>query len=225
MDSSQLKCSCSKQSSPSNDETNSLLNSKLDELKQRLAPKPFKQNFVDSLVYLLRLEHKTQLEFQQVILSSDLKWSQIEYALHELKKICKQKHVILILVNKMSIQSKQTQDKPVFTNINEINSKQTIDDLDEDSNMVSLDKINLVNELDDLNNLNQDVFSLIRILIRLVFKLFKLNANFNSNLEAKVSNFKLVLLSFLADLCHYEEIKLQVRLIDLFFENLINLLF
>lgn len=208
---------------------NDLINSKLNELKQRLAPKPFKQNFVDSLAYLIRLEHQKQLEFQTNIQSTDLQWSHLEYALHELKKICKQKHVILLLMNKMNLQPKQEQTELTELNTSTVNASTTtttnsLTD-DDDSNFISLEKIDLINELEDLNAANSDSFSLIRILIRLLFKLIKLNNEFTSSLEAKVSNLKLVLLSCLADLCHYDEVKLQVKIVYLCKINLYNLEF
>lgn len=182
------------------------LDAKLLELKSRLAPKPFKTTFVDALNYIIRLEHKKQLDFSTAFKSSDLKWSQLDYALNELKKLCKQKHVILLLCNKMIIHKHLAEQ----TTANKEATKMIVSSDDEDSDLnTCLDRIELRTELDDLTLSNCDLFSLVKILIRFLFKLIKLNV---ADVDlVKFYNLKLVLVSCLADLCHYEEIKQQVK--------------
>ncbi len=187
-----------------------LFGSKLTELKSSLSSislsKLFKQNFIDSLVYLIRSEHKTQLDFNKHIESNELEWPQLNYALNEIKRICKQKNDLILFLNKMNISSCNNENN---------NAKQTpsnINNSDDSNSCCSSDRIELTNELDS----HDEFFSLIKILIRFLFKLIKLkqqtdNNDYISNIDqTKIFNLKLLLLSCLADLCHYDEIKLQV---------------
>ena len=94
------------------------------------------------------------------------------------------------------------------------NAKTTISNInnsDDSNSCCSSDRIELTNELDS----HDEFFSLIKILIRFLFKLIKLkqqtdNDDIQNLDQTKIFNLKLLLLSCLADLCHYDEIKLQV---------------
>ena len=78
-----------------------------------------------------------------------------------------------------------------------------------------LERVELVAELDDLSSANEENFSLIRIMVRHLFKLFKFNSYDNKkrlaflNDENMLFNLKLLLLSCL-DLCYYEELRIQI---------------
>ena len=199
--------------------TDQALTPKLAELRGRLAPKPFKTQFVDSLVYLICLEHRSQQAFDAAIHSTDLKWSQLEYAMGELKKIIKQKPAIQSLINKMQLVVKQEANQPPASVASSADYNMSCcsnsDDCSNSSNSCS-DKIELFQELDDLNN--DDLFSLVKILIRFLFKLIKSKnptkdtaADINTTrLNKQFFNLKLILISCLADLFNFEDIKLQV---------------
>lgn len=186
-----------------------LFSSKLTELKSSLSSsislsKLFKQNFIDSLVYLIRSEHKTQLDFSKHIQSNEFEWSQLNFALNEIKRICKQKNDLMLFLNKMNI-SCNNENNNAKTKISNINNS------DDSNSCCSSDRIELTNELDS----HDEFFSLIKILIRFLFKLIKLkqqtdNDDIQNLDQTKIFNLKLLLLSCLADLCHYDEIKLQV---------------
>jgi hypothetical protein len=186
-----------------------LFSSKLTELKSSLSSsislsKLFKQNFIDSLVYLIKSEHKTQLDFSKHIQSNEFEWSQLNFALNEIKRICKQKNDLILFLNKMNI-SCNNENNNAKTTISNINNS------DDSNSCCSSDRIELTNELDS----HDEFFSLIKILIRFLFKLIKLkqqtdNDDIQNLDQTKIFNLKLLLLSCLADLCHYDEIKLQV---------------
>ena len=193
-----------------------LFSSKLTELKSSLSSsislsKLFKQNFIDSLVYLIRSEHKTQLDFSKHIQSNEFEWSQLNYALNEIKRICKQKNDLILFLNKMNISCNNENNNANKTTISNINNS------DDSNSCCSSDRIELTNELDS----HDEFFSLIKILIRFLFKLIKLkqqtdNDDIQNLDQTKIFNLKLLLLSCLADLCHYDEIKLQVTHFILF---------
>ena len=69
---------------------------------------------------------------------------------------------------------------------------------------------NLINELDSLDSC--DYFCLTGVLVRLLYKLIK-STNSGASLNAdsaKSYNLILVILSCLADICYYEEVRIQV---------------
>ena len=209
--------------------SNELAN-KLAELRRRLTPKPFKSHFVDSLIYLIQLEHRNQTAFDEVICSSHIQWSQLEYALNELKKIIKQKQAIRSLITKMQLNSQPLKDKQqqqqqqqqletvmdaVYSNCSNSSSMSSVfDDYSDISNSCP-DKIELSTELNDLstNKNNDELFSLTKILVRFLFKLLKLKVSFSltsNRLNKQLFNLKLISLSCLADLFNFEDIKMQV---------------
>jgi hypothetical protein len=206
------------------------LQDRLAELRRRLTPKPFKCHFVDSLIYIIRLEHRNQTEFDEAIYSAYIQWSQLDYALNELKKIIKQKQAIRSLITKMQLHSRPNNHQTAIATAiqnNCSNSNSSLFDEYSDSSNGCPDKIELSCELDDLNtNNNDDLFSLVKILIRFLFKLIKLKVK-NPSKETQVStasirlnkqlfNLKLILISCLADLFNFEDIKIQVSYFTIF---------
>lgn len=180
------------------------LNELLKKLSQALQ-KSFKPEFIESIVYLIKFEHQEQTKFDSNVKES-INWTKLDYFSQQLKKISKTKPHLFMLTSKMLIlpqkQSKQTSNTKSASN--------------EDLIEPNRDYLNLVS--DHSTNPSQcDHFSLTSILVRIFFKFFKYKLNQNDFLVAEESNSKslynlsLVLLSCLADLCSYEEIRIQVK--------------
>ena len=182
-----------------------ILTKKLKELKQKLN-KPFKSEFIDSLCYLIEIEYNQQVTFDNHVLK--FQWTRLDYFLQQLKKICKQKNHLLLLVNGMLLNQVKT--GQFKSDRNSVSFGHTAD--------TNGANFNLVNEIDNLENLNEDYFSLTKIIVRFLFKMLKFNLIdpkkrseiLKPDNEQKANNLQLLLLSCLADLCHYEELRAQV---------------
>ena len=131
-----------------------------------------------------------------------LEWSKLEYFTQQLKKIVKNKSHLVMLNSKMSIATSHHR-----------KSKHD-EEMSNDSNR---DYSILINDYSSQQN-QHEYFSLTQTLVRFLFKLFKYKMNSNDILkpdydlnQSKVLyNLCLILLSSLADLCYYEEIRIQV---------------
>ena len=177
------------------DEHSTLLTAKLGELKLRLK-KSFRSELVEAVCYFIKIENQRQTKLEGSVREFD--WTKLDYFLQQFKKICKQKPHLILLIQKLQLGG-------ACTKTSEIKASKSDASNDE-----------LVAELDDLSNANEENFSLIRIMIRFLFKLFKFNSYDNKKRlefvddENKLFNLQLLLLSCLADLCYYEELRIQV---------------
>jgi hypothetical protein len=187
-----------------------LLNDGLNKL-ETILEKSFKQEFIQSLVYFIRFEHQNQSEFESNLNKQDIDWLKIEYFLKQFKKICKQKTHLQLLIDKMLIIKKSC----------EINTETTVDSDAKPSKKLSKkttineDYSKLVNELSDFNAC--EYFSLTNIMVRVLFKLVKSKLIKNDSkihqdieMNSKLFNLILVLLSSTADVCYYSETRLKV---------------
>lgn len=174
--------------------TSALLNEKLNEVRLRLK-KSFSAEFIESIVYFIQFEQQKQCNLESTFKCAQ--WSKLNYFLQQLKKICKQKQHLFLVFQKLQISS------PKVSVISKKSEK--FDD----------DRIELKVEMDDCSS-SGDYFSLIRIMIRLLIKLIKFNCYGEEKRSQVVHDpreiFKLELtvLSCLADMCFYEEVRMQV---------------
>lgn len=196
------------------EETNNdkLFNDGLIKLESVLE-KSFKQEFIQSLVYLIRFEHQNQSAFETNLNNQDVDWLKIDYFLKQFKKICKQKTHLQLLIEKMLIMKTK----------NDIKAEETIESDAKSSNksakktIIKEDYSKLVDEMCDLTK--SEYFSLTNILIRLLFKLIKFKLiqsdskiQKDKEINLKLYNLILVLLSSTADVCHYSETRLKVNI-------------
>lgn len=205
------------QTGPHNAETKSKstninkLVARLGELQAKLK-KSFSAQFVESLCYFITTENQHQKDLELDL--KNFQWSKLEYFLHQLKKICKQKQHLLLLLQRLKI---KTTDQELITSTPQATtSKTSIRRTKAFSENECDDRIELSTEVDDLSNEGEENFSLIRIIIRFLFKLFKVNCyGYQRRVEIthdskQLFELQLILLSVLADICFYEEIRLQV---------------
>jgi hypothetical protein len=194
---------------------------KLSKLKENVS-KLFKKEFVDSLAYLIKLEHNPQSKFEANL--RNIEWKQLDYFMQQLKKICKNKKHILTLIHAMRIEEKDSKIQ-VAQNKNEKSSDEIYSEkVNESQKQMSsselLDAIydysNLINEVESQHASMGDCFSLIGIMIRLLYKL--INSTLSNDVEKimsqeemKIINICLILLSCLADFSYHEEIRIQVK--------------
>ena len=192
------------------DEHSTLLTAKLSELKLRLK-KSFRSELIEAVCYFIKIENQRQTELESSVREFD--WTKLDYFLQQFKKICKQKPHLILLTQKLQLSGMCAAKTSEF--------KTTKSDALNDET-----RVELVAELDDLSNVNDEHFSLIRIMIRFLFKLFKFNSYDNKKRlefvddESKLFDLQLLLLSCLADLCYYEELRIQVCVRVFSFENL-----
>lgn len=206
---------------PHNAETKSKTNNnnifveKLGELQAKLK-KSFSAQFVESLCYFIKTENQHQKDLELDL--KNFQWSKLEYFLHQLKKICKQKQHLLLLLQRLKIKTidqelvtttpQATTSKTSIRRTKAFNENKVIECDD--------DRIELSTEVNDLSNAGEENFSLIRIIIRFLFKLFKFNCyGYQRRVEIthdskQLFGLQLILLSVLADICFYEEIRTQV---------------
>ena len=187
--------------------------------------KLFKAEFVNSLVYLIRLEYQPQAKFEATI--SELDWKQVDYLVQQLKKICKNKKHIITLINIMQL-TKEEEEKKAEPAASTSNSKTQETKVSQNQELVAgkltasavidaiYDYSNLISEVDTFDTSGTgssggNFFSLISIMIRFLYKLIKSASN--SELLAKqIIELVLMLLSCIADFCYYEEIRIQVNI-------------
>ncbi|CAF0935213.1 unnamed protein product, partial [Brachionus calyciflorus] len=176
------------------------LDDKLRKLQKALE-KSFKPDFIDSLIYFVKIEHQDQTQFD----TETFNWQKLDHFMQQLKKMIKNKTHIFMLSSKVCITPGHHR---------KIKHE---DDLSHDSHKDHKDYSVLINDYSSSQN-QIEYFSLTQILIRLLFKFFKLKQNLNDILkpEYDINQSKnlydtcLILLSSLADLCYYEEIRIQV---------------
>ena len=221
----------STQTDPDEQETDAanrtILNEKLYQLSIVLK-KSFKAEFIDSLSYLIRLENQSQARFNQSLEEKHLDWYKLEYFMLQLKKIIKHKSQLLELVNNMQIHGGGGGISSRSTQTAAHNSKNLLNEYYSTAGNTSNSAYfsNLVIEYSNfsekstnriIHDANNDFFLLTCILIRLLFKLINYS-NFRDNTanvpidQNKLASLRLLLLSCLADLSFYEEIRTQVRL-------------
>ncbi len=169
--------------------SNTVLVDRLNELKLKLK-KSFSNEFIESVSYFLAFEHQRQDNLEASL--SRIEWSKLNYFLQQLKKICKQRQHLFLFIQKLQISG---------SGGGQASSKSTCGE----------------NEVGDLSDCSQENFSLIRVMIRLMVKAMKFSCcGEQRRLQVghdAVELFKLELavLSCLADMCFYEEIRMQVR--------------
>jgi hypothetical protein len=207
-----------------NDEANrAVLAEKLDILGKVLK-KSFKYEFIDSICQLIKLENQSQAKFNLNLDENPTSWwPKLEYFLHQLKKIIKHKSQLLELINNMQIHHHLT--KAVTHQSNSKTTKNTANLLNEyytcpGSRTASY--LNLTIEFNDFTQTkqphetadhNSDYFLLTNILVRLLFKLINYSHAAESIAcvdQVKMNELRLLLLSSLADLSFYEEIRTHV---------------
>ena len=177
------------------------LESCLEKMKKRLE-RHFKKEFIAALSSLVHVEYCQEDEFQENFNKSEL--NKLDYFAQQFKKICKNKkylHMLsheMLISNKSHHQSTPSTSKPATTSSN-----------------------------NDFNSLQSDFdylkcgeyFSLVQILIRFTFKLLKYTQAHSElstkserwkNSLAQLNNLKCMLMSSLADLCYYEDMRLQI---------------
>lgn len=162
---------------------------KLGELRSSLTPRPFRAQLMDALEYFIRIEVPTQDEFE--LDSAGVDWEKLNYFPHQLKKMVKNKSHLDVLCAKMGGQSTRTPQSVNelldFTHRN--HSRLTIDGVYDHS----------------------DYFALTNLLVRLLFKLIRFKSTrLKSVKDEKVFEFVLMLISCLADLSLYEDLRAQV---------------
>ena len=200
------------------------LDPKLTKLKDKVG-KLFKNEFVDSLIYLIRLEYNPQSKFEQNLAHTE--WKKLDYLIQQLKKICKNKKHIIALINVMKIDeessSHQHAQKKNTSNCSSNAAKfSETPKLKKNTNELLeaiYDYSNLINEIDNFDGYTGEYFSLTSIMIRFLYKLLKtsLNADMTKQVvheEVKIIEMCLILLSCLADFCFHEEIRLQVNFVS-----------
>lgn len=197
----------------SEDDEQAELKDKLNKLKEKLE-KLFKIEFLNSLAYLIEVEHQRQGKFEVGL--AGMNWKLLDYFMQQLKKICKNKKHLLCLINNMLIHVVKSKDgvkAEKTTETNQDGSTPTSSKaINQHKSLVEniYDYSNLINELDSLDSC--DYFCLTGVLVRLLYKLIK-STNSGASLNAdstKSYNLILVILSCLADICYYEEVRIQV---------------
>ncbi|RNA26129.1 hypothetical protein BpHYR1_008377 [Brachionus plicatilis] len=171
------------------------LENKLKTLESSLT-RSFKPELINSVIYFIRIEYQEQGSFDSNL--DKINWSKLEYFTQQLKKIT---HLFL-LNSQMNVSSGH-------------HRKQKHED--ESLNDSNRDYSVLINDFSSPHHMSE-YFYLNQILVRLIFKLFKskLNSNeifkydYDVNHSQKFYNLSMILLSSLADLCFYEEIRIQV---------------
>ncbi len=172
------------QQSVSNPNSNSLLAEKLKDLKVKLK-KSFSNEFIESVCYFLEFEQRREDDFRMCL--AKIEWLKLNYFLQQLKKICKQRHHLFMFVH-ITANSYETDLKTSCTE----------------------------NVADCLNDRVEENFSLVRVMVNLLVKMFNLDKSSEKNRmkvgydEVELFKLELTVLSCLADLCYYEEIKIQV---------------
>lgn len=205
-----------------NKSANPVLNEKLNELKSKLK-KSFSINFVESICYFIESENKRQSEIESSL--ETIQWPKLEHFLQTLKKMCKQKQHLLLLFQKLQVSSAAPS---TSTNVPSLSTgtatkkiKNTKAFTLKNDSREELDK-----EVDDFANPKEENFSLVKIIIRFLFKLFKISCYGETkrketvNDQNKFLNLQLVLLSCLADICFYEELRIQVFMIFKFMNKI-----
>ena len=163
--------------------SNHILADKLNELKLKLK-KSFSNEFIESVSYFLAFEQKRHDDLEACL--GQIEWSKLNYFLKQLKKICKQRQHLSLFIQKLQISGSGG-----------TGSKATCGE----------------NEVDDLG----DDFSLVRVMIRLLVNMMKLSCccekrRLQMGYDAgELFKLDLSVLSCLADMCFYEEIRIQVR--------------
>jgi hypothetical protein len=190
IDDSTLKTETSEQKSSKN--SDNLFKSKLDELKVKLNV-TFKPSFTQTIIYLIQIENEKQDAIEKMYYSDLIDWTLLTNCLNKLKCICKNKHHLkIIIVELLPIKCTTNETEPMSSSKA---SKISIEDKKVDETIA---------------------FSLPKVLIRLLFKLIKLSMSSNfiqlneKNEQKKVFKFQLLLISCLADLCYYEEMRLEL---------------
>lgn len=186
------------------------LEEKLAEIRASLTPKPFRVEFVDALEYLMRLEAAKQDQFDLCNHNNNnavVDWPKLDYFAHQFKKMIKNKPHLDLLCAQMSKSSIKCDN----------NNKNNNNDL----LLLDTQQRNYANLVNDDGNCAQqaDYFSLTGVLVRLAFKTikFKKSAAASPSVERKVFEFILVLISCLADLSLYEDLRAQVYFYCVFF--------
>lgn len=175
------------------------LEHRLKSLENSLA-RSFKPELIKSIVYLIEIEHHDQTHFESNLDKID--WKKLDYFTHQFKKIVKNKPHLFLLNSQM--------------NVSPVHSRKQKNE-DESANDLNRDYSFLINDFSSPQS-SSEYFYLNQILVRLIFKLLKskLNSNdilktdYDVNKSQKLYNLILILLSSLADLCFYEEIRIQV---------------
>jgi hypothetical protein len=193
----------------------------------KILKKSFKVEFIDSISHLIKLENQSQAAFNLSLETQPAPWPKLEYFLHQLKKIIKHKSQLLELVNNMQIHhhSKTTHSGTKIKNATNILNEY----YNKTSSNTNLSYLNLVIEFTDFTKAqspdqesdhNNDYFLLTNILVRLLYKLINYSPTPQSNLNAekpKLDNLMLLLLSSLADLSFYQELRVHVTFESLFY--------
>lgn len=179
----------------------SVVDEKLGELRRALTPRPFRAQLVDSLEYLVRIEMPRLDAF--VFDTTQIDWTKLSYFPHQLKKMVKNKTHLDLLCSKMSSTSKDytiTSGDLIDTASGTTNSNRTLTSL-----------------VNDGNYAERDYFALTGLLVRFVYKLVRCKSKTHKTSEAagfvgddKVFEFVLVIISCLADLSFYEDLRAQV---------------
>lgn len=163
---------------------------RIREIRSGLTPKPFRSELVDALEHLIRVECVKQDEFKL----SDVDWPKLDYFAHQLKKMIKNKAHLEVLCSRMS--------KP--TEKSSTHHNKHVNDL-LDTNGPQRNYSSLIN---DGNYTESDYFSLTCLLVRLAVKSIRLRTTRQD--DPKLFEFVLVLISCLADLSLYEDLRGQV---------------
>lgn len=175
------------------------LEDKLKTLENSLS-RSFKPEFINSIIYLIRIECQDQNVFDSNIDKID--WTKLEYFTQQLKKIVKNKSHLFLLNSQMNVSTGHHRKQK--------HEDESLHDSNRDYSL-------LINDYSSSGSLSE-YFYLNQVLVRLIFKLFKskLNSNdilkcdYNHNQSQNTYNLCMILLSSLADLCFYEEIRIQV---------------
>lgn len=201
------------------------LDEKIKKLTDLLG-KSFRPEFIQAFSYLIELENQKQALFK---LPDEVDWPKLNYFTQQLKKILKNKKHLDFLINRLlAVNSHNVHGKSVHpissastssgvgvgkkcahTNTSSLASKSAINEL---LDLNSRDHSSLTNDV-SLND--ADCFSLTHLLVRFAFKLIKFKnipaekANDTSFMH-NLAELKLVLISCLADLSFYDDLKVQV---------------
>lgn len=177
----------------------SVVDEKLGELRRALTPRPFRAQLVDSLEYLVRIEMPRLDAF--VFDTNQIDWAKLSYFPHQLKKMVKNKTHLDLLCSKMSSTSK---DNTITSDLIDTSSTTT-------------SQRSLTSLVNDGNYAERDYFALTGLLVRFVYKLVRCKSKTHKTSEMtgfvgddKVFEFVLVIISCLADLSFYEDLRAQV---------------
>lgn len=184
----------------------SVVDEKLGEWRRALTPRPFRAQLVDSLEYLVRIEMPRLDAF--VFDTQHIDWTKLNYFPHQLKKMVKNKAHLDLLCSKMS----SSQKEPTQTQV-------LVSDLI-DTTVLTTTHRNLTSLVNDGNYAERDYFALTCLLVRLVFKLVRCKSRGQKSGDMtgfvgddKVFDFVLLVISCLADLSFYEDLRAQVSVI------------